>query len=341
MLSEPAVTTMPYRIYLLLSFALCCSSVFGASDNSLLWRDPGSVETLDFVSGPGGAHNVPRPPFVFQQEQDGGTGAKILVTDANKNEWEVKWGEETKPEVFSTRLLWATGYIVEPAYFVGSGKIDSVGHLTRAAPQIDRANGNAFRNARFELRDKKSSPLPTSNWAWSKNPFLGSHELAGLRIMSMLVSNWDTKDGTSTDGPNTEILRVKLDDGREEMHYLVNDWGATLGKWGNIAQRGKWDCEGYRRESAGFVKGVDAHGAVGFSYKGKHTSRIAEGITVADVQWLMKYLGRITDSQIREGLKASGATEHETECFGQALRSRIEQLRQVADQAPTRASRLK
>jgi hypothetical protein len=148
--------------------------------------------------------------------------------------------------------------------------------------------------------------------------------------MTMLVSNWDTKDASSSDGPNTMILRVKREDGQEEMRYLINDWGATMGKWGNIATRGKWDCEGYKQQTRQFVKGVDHNGMVGFGYQGKHTDKIAEAIRVSDVQWLLTYLGAISDDQIRAGLRASGANEHEQECFTSSLRSRIEQLRKAS-----------
>ena len=295
-----------------------------------MWHDPGRVEALDFTGGSGGREAFPQPPYVFQEEAGGGTGAKIILNDANKRQWEVKWGPEAKPEVFATRLLWAAGYIVEPSYFVSNGKIDSVDHLTRAESHIDRSNSNAFRDARFELRDLRSLPLPTSNWTWDRNPFAGTRELAGLRVMTMLVSNWDTKDASSSDGPNTMILKVKREDGTEEMRYMVNDWGATMGKWGNIVTRGKWDCEGYKAQTRGFVKGIDHNGMVGFAYQGKHTDTIARGIHVSDVQWLMTYLGAITNEQIRAGLKASGANEHEIDCFAGSVRSRIEQLRKVA-----------
>ena len=47
-------------------------------------------------------------------------------------------------------------------------------------------------------------------------------------------------------------------------------------------------------------------------------------------EWLMRYLGRITDTQLRAGLRASGATPDETECFTRAVRARIDELRRVA-----------
>jgi hypothetical protein len=57
---------------------------------------------------------------------------------------------------------------------------------------------------------------------------------------------------------------------------------------------------------------------------------IAGNLTVENVRWLMQYLGRINDEQIRRALVASGATPAETVCFVSAVRDRIEQLRRVA-----------
>jgi len=69
---------------------------------------------------------------------------------------------------------------------------------------------------------------------------------------------------------------------------------------------------------------------VRFGYQGQHTEDFKSRIGVEDVQWLMQYLGRITDAQIRAGLLASGATREEEQCFTRALRDRIEQLRNIA-----------
>jgi hypothetical protein len=46
----------------------------------------------------------------------------------------------------------------------------------------------------------------------------------------------------------------------------------------------------------------------------------------------MQYLGRITDAQIRIGLKASGASPDQEDCFTRELRARIEQLRKITVQ---------
>jgi hypothetical protein len=44
------------------------------------------------------------------------------------------------------------------------------------------------------------------------------------------------------------------------------------------------------------------------------------------VKWLLKYVRRIRDDQIRAGLEASGATQEEIQIFTKALRNRIVQL---------------
>jgi hypothetical protein len=304
---------------------LHAESASGKSE--VLWRDPGDIASLDFVGGPQRRYGAPKPPFTFQEEVGGGTSPKILVRDADKRVWEVKWGEETKPETFVSRLLWALGYMVEPSYFVPSGTIENVGALSRAASQIDRAAGNAFTNARFELRDANALLVPGKGWLFNDNPFARSDELRGLFIVSMLVSNWDLKDPSSTDGSNTAIFRVRTED-TEELHYVINDWGATMGKWGGISSRSKWDCRGYASQNKDFVKSV-RKGQVRFGYEGKRPD-LAKGITVENVRWLMQYLGQVTDAQLRAGLGASGASPGEMECFVPAIRERIERLRSIS-----------
>jgi hypothetical protein len=246
--------------------------------------------------------------------------------------WNVKWGEEVNPEVFSTRLLWAMGYITEPSYFVPHGVIESVGALGRASQLI--AKDGSFRNARFELRDPKYYPVRRQNWSFRDLP--PGPQVNGLKIMIMLVSNWDIKDARSGDpDPNTSTMKRELEGGAEEAHYIINDWGATMGRWGGIATRSKWDCEGYAEQSKDFVKGFDG-GSVKWGFEGKQRSDIADGITPADVQWLVQFLGQVTDEQLRSALTASGADDQQTACYTTAIRSRIDQLRNLTATTTTK-----
>lgn len=301
----------------------------GKSGKPVIWADPGAVEQLDFTAGAGGKANTPKPPFTFIEEDLHGTNPKVRVSDANGNTWTVKFGSEVNAETFATRMAWAAGYFVEPAYFVPSGKIQNVGKLERAKSSI-KSDGS-FSDARFELhREKGVKKLDDEqSWSWIQNPFLGTKELKGLKVIMMLVSNWDNKDVRDVKrGSNTAIYRTPTGDGVEDR-YLITDWGGAMGKWGGFFGREKWDCKGFRGQTKDFIKGVKGN-EIEFGYSGQHNSDFKNEISPSDAKWLLQYLGRITDNQLRVGLQASGATSEEVEIFTQSLRDRINQLKNVA-----------
>jgi hypothetical protein len=284
------------------------------------------VRRLDFAGGPGGAASTPVPPFKFIEEDTSGSNPKVKVRDAAGRVWGVKWGSEVNAEVFASRLIWAAGYWVEPSYFVGSGKIEGATRLKRAKDRI--GPDGAFTDARFELREEGIKKLKDEeSWRWDRNPFVGTRELNGLRILVMLTSNWDSKDQRDANrGSNTAIFKNER---TGQDRYLITDWGASMGKWGGYFTREKWDCKGFADQTKDFVKGAK-NGAVEFGYSGQRTSDVREGISVADVRWLIQYVGRISNAQVRAGLKAAGATPEEVECFTAALRDRINQLKAAA-----------
>jgi hypothetical protein len=252
------------------------------------------------------------------------------VCDTHGKRWRVKWGEEVKSENFAVRLAWACGYFAETTYFVASGRIDGASALQRASNCID--DECRFTEARFELDDPEVRKLfEEHSWAWNDNPFLNTRELHGLKVLIMLLSDWDTKDRRDVArGSNTAIFEYRISRWRREARYLITDWGGSMGRWGgNIVTRGRWDVSGFEAQTPQFVVAVDGS-AVRFGYAGQRTSDVAIGITVDDVRWLYKYLGRIRDGQLREALEASGASREEIDRFTKALRDRINQLGQVS-----------
>ena len=301
----------------------------GKSGAPIIWADPGEVERLDFVNGPGGNDGVPKPPFTFVEESLSGTSPKVRVSDANGAKWMVKFGSEVNAETFATRVAWAAGYFVEPNYFIPSGKVENIGGLKRAKNQF-KSDGS-FKEARFEAhRGENIKKLDDEkSWSWIENPFIGTKELNGLKVIIMLTSNWDNKDVRDIKrGSNTAIFRTPTPDGLEDR-YLVTDWGGSMGKWGGYLSREKWDCKGFRSQTKDFIKGVKDD-LVEFGYSGQHNSDFKNDIHVGDVKWLLQYVGRITDDQLRAGLRASGASSDEVECFTQSIRDRINQMKKIA-----------
>jgi hypothetical protein len=202
--------------------------------------------------------------------------------------------------------------------------ISGVHNITRAHDYVDD-QGN-FHDGRFQLRSNDPKYLENINWNWDQNPFLGTPQLNGLKIMMMLVSNWDDKDyrDAATRGANTAIYQHG-----DRYIFFIDDWGASFGSWGKLLTRSKWNCLDYFNESHDFVKGLGI--GIEWGYTGQHTDLMKEGVRPSDVKWLMTYLGRITDDQMRTGLVTSGATDEENHNCLDGLRMRIGQLRTVAN----------
>jgi hypothetical protein len=165
------------------------------------------------------------------------------------------------------------------------------------------------------------------SWSWDGNPFVGTRQLSGLKIVLMLLSNWDTKDRRDVSrGSNTAIFEYQVSRWAREARYLITDWGAAMGKWGtNVVSRGRWDPEGFEAQTPNFVTGVK-DGWVNFGYQGQRTAEITHGITVEHVEWFYRYARRLTAPALREALRLCGATDEEGIRFSAAIIERIRQL---------------
>jgi hypothetical protein len=306
------------------------------SRRAVIWRDPGPAESLDVAAGPGGRDGAPAPEFRFVEEHPGGSFPCVSVRDARGRVWRAKWGDEVHGEVFAARFAWAAGYFAEVNYFVPSGRIEGATTLQRAGQCI--APDGSFQNARFELDEPGVvKHFDEHSWAWNDNPFVGTRELNGLKIVMMLLSNWDNKDVRDVArGSNTAIFEYLMERDVLEARYLIIDWGAALGAWGNnVLRRGRWDCRAYAAQTDQFVLGMEGDRVL-WGYKGQRTADAVGEISRSDVRWLYTYVGGLTDEQIAAGLRASGGNESEIADFTRALRARLDRLKAVTASEPVR-----
>src|SRR5689334_22962910 len=147
---------------------------------NVMWSEPSNIESLDLFNGPGAADGAPDPQgkFTFEKRVSSGTSEKIHVSDDKGRKWTVKFGAEARPETAATRIVWAAGYHVDQDYFVKRTHIEGRG-------------GFDVWDVRFERRDDgyKDEGL----WQWDANPFNGTRELQGLKVLMVLLNNWDLK----------------------------------------------------------------------------------------------------------------------------------------------------
>ncbi|HEV2884868.1 MAG TPA: hypothetical protein VGW36_08420 [Pyrinomonadaceae bacterium] len=276
---------------------------------AVLWRAPDDIESRNLLVGAGGEAMKPDLSRVtFVEVKTGGWSTKYRVKDGKGNEWVAKLSKEAQPETAANRLLWAIGYETEIAHLV---------------PELEIQGKGTHKNVKLEARP--NDVKRAGYWLWADNPFVGKPEFQGLKIMMVLINNWDMKDD------NNAILAVKGDTA-SERRFIVSDLGATFGKTGGFISRSRNKPEDYIK--ADFVKAVRGN-HVDFSYGGKN-GKLFEGITVQDAKWLAGWLGRLSDEQIKDAFRASNYSADEVNQLAAAVRSRINALSNLSANVATR-----
>jgi hypothetical protein len=302
-----------------------------ASGRALIWEDPGTIATRNLFYGSGGETDQPRLPVTFLKEDTKGSNPKFDVRDQNGEKWKVKLGVEARPETVATRLLWAVGYFTEEDYLVPDLKAENMPALVRGQEFVHK--GGETSNARLKRHPEHAES--DGEWHWRKNPFLGSREFNGLRVMMALMNNWDLKD------ENNSIYRDKKDG---SDFYLVADLGASFGSTGYRfgPGRGKGDLGAYKHSK--FVSHIHKH-SVDFSTPShspviqilgifsirEFVSRfrlrwIGRNIPRQDAKWIGGLLAQLTPEQIRDAFRAANYSQQDIETYSAVVQQRIADL---------------
>ncbi len=305
------------------------------SGTPVLWRNPGNIRARDLRYGPGSAKLAPVAPFTFVEEDKDGESPKFDVKDARGMEWKVKLGPEAQSETVATRLVWSIGYFAEEAYYLKSARIKGLPRLSRGRNYVE--GREVVRGARFEPRRKGVERGP--EWDWDKNLFKDTRELSGLKVLMILLNNYDARKA------NNRIFYVaRPGSRRNDARYTVSDLGATLGRAGGLGgKRSKNNLKDFL--STRFVTGVEDDGSVEFDYDTRPTKlgmftvfyppyyrgevkkeKSMRGIPDAHARWVGTLLSQLTDDQLRDAFDAADYEEGTREGFVRALRERIGQL---------------
>jgi hypothetical protein len=298
----------------------------------ILWQDPTDIASRDLRYGQGGESHVPQGTvFKFVKEDMSGTNPKLIVTDESGNKWKMKLGAEAKPEVAASRLVWAVGYFTNENYFVPQLQIKGLpAHLHRGQHFIFA--GGAVQNARLQRMDK--SEEKEGNWKWKQDPFTGTRELNGLRVLMALINNWDLKD------VNNKIVVEKTAGAPREIYY-VSDLGASFGTSGMVLGHSKSRGNLAAYESSRFItKLTPQYVNVATPSRATlvelfdppeyvmrlHLRWIGRNIPRTDAKWMAGLLQRLSPAQIRDAFRAAGYSPDEVEGFAAVVENRISSL---------------
>ncbi len=268
----------------------------------VMWESV-DIAGRDLFAGPGGDEMRPDLSKIeFIKEEEEGYNKKFRIKDGSGKIWVAKLTRETQSETAAVRLLWGIGYKTEINYLV---------------PTITIPGKGTFKNVRLEARPEGVKRL--DEWKWKENPFVGTKELQGLKIMMVLMTNWDTLD------LQNKVLAVG-----DERHYVISDLGATFGKLGNnsfpiVHRVGRQIGSAEHFITTRLVDKVE-NGEVKLAYKGKNAD-LFKRISVDDARWLADLLGKLSDEQISDAFRAANYSPAEIASFTTAVKNKIGELK--------------
>ena len=290
-----------------------------------LWREPTDIAARNLFYGPGGEQGQPKGKFTFDGEDLNGSNPKFYVKDERGRRWTVKLGTEARPETAAARLLWAVGYFADADYYLPELRVENMKRLSRGQEFV--SPDGTVRGARLKLHPAGQKDAGT--WSWFDNPFAGTRELNGLRVMMALLNNWDLK----------EVNNKIYDERGAERRYVVSDLGASFGKTGSVFSRSKGDPESYAKSK--FIERATPefvdfhlhsrppfllHMDAGYYRDRTRMDEIVKHVPRADARWLGGLLGQLSEEQISDAFRAAGYGPDEVQSYTQELRQRIAEL---------------
>jgi hypothetical protein len=163
---------------------------------------------------------------------------------------------------------------------------------------------------------------------------VGTREFNALRVMMVLLSNWDLKD------ENNAIFTGK--DGRQQ--YLVTDVGTAFGASGKhwTEAASKNNLKEYKK--ARFISKV-APDYVDFNFPRRppllhlfvpasyfrqvHMRWVGNHVPRADAKWMGSLLAQLTTDQILDAFHAGGYPPDKAAAFTKVVKARIAELNQL------------
>jgi hypothetical protein len=297
---------------------------------AVLWRYPSDIATRNLYYGPGGRERQPRGAFTFLKEDLHGSNPKFDVVDEHGVKWGVKMGLEARPETVASRIVWAAGYFTNEDYFVPVLRVRNMQPLRRGQKYV--APGGIVYNVRLKRHDKEEKKI--GDWQWADDPFAGTREWNGLRVLMAVINNWDLKD------ENNHIYQVRTPRGPEQI-YTVSDLGASFGNIGLswTLRHSKSNLRVYEHthlirhlkpEYVDFYvpsrPALDHFPTVHELQLRRGLEWIGQKIPRTDARWMGDLLSKLKPAQIQDAFRAAGYSQEEIEGFTQELEKRIQEL---------------
>ena len=161
----------------------------------LIWRDPG--RSAHSISAPDLGQSRPsRPSRFLEQTHQRIATVCVGARRARPRVWRVKWGSRGQHRSVLHSPGLGCGLLRRDDLLRAGGAPSKAHTELQRAPRPASTRTAASRTRGSSSNDKDAvKHFDAHSWAWNDNPFVGTRELNGLKILMMLLSNWDNKDG--------------------------------------------------------------------------------------------------------------------------------------------------
>ena len=179
----------------------------------VIWRDPGDVARASTcVNGPGGPDGAPGSLPLHRRTSDRIAAVHLGQRRAAARRWRVKWGHEVRSENFAVRLVVGLR-LLRRDHLLRRRRARSRGAARRCSAPAPASTTTAASATRGSSSTIRTSARCSRNTAGRGTTIRLSarRELHGLKIIVMLLSNWDTKDRRDVArGSNTAIFEHRV-----------------------------------------------------------------------------------------------------------------------------------
>lgn len=272
--------------------------------SAAMWREPTDIASRNLFYGPGGPDRLPKGKLKFIKEDTNGVNPKFNVVDEDGVKWGVKFGNEAKPETAAVRLVWAVGYFTNEDYYLADLDVGQLWQQMKRGQNLIR--GEKLQGARFKRHN--TGERQVSDWSWDKNPFVGTRELDGLKIMMEIICNVDLKSA------NQHVYTTA----EGEQRYIAADLGSSFGKAGKTMFYTKGNLKDF--QSLPLIKSAGPDYIDFWRFK---------QIPREHAKWIGGYLAQLSDQQISDAFRAAQFSPEEVEGFTKKVRDKINELQQL------------
>ena len=172
-------------------------------------------------------------------------------------------------------------------------------------------------------RERSASGAPggggeeSATWSWYDNPFVGTREFNGLRVMMALVNNWDLKDVNNrvSDTARRRPIRHHRP-GRHirahwQRHHPQQERLEGL-RGDQVHRQGHGHARRFRHAEPALLSLRRASAQLPVRTR---MQSIVKHIPIADAGWLGDRLGHLSPAQIRDCFRASGFSPADIEMY--------------------------